>query len=103
MRAIPVREAIRSLKSKGFIEKTRSYSGKGARDHRFFYFYRDGVLTRYWTKFSYKWKEVPKDLLGYMARQLGLCSAKQAAELFRCPIDKEKYIKKLELCKEYQE
>ena len=75
-----------SLKKKGFKQKPG--------DHRYFYYYNNGVLTDVRTKTSHCGQDINDYLINKMAKQVHL-SKDDFIDLINCPLSKEEYAKKL--------
>ena len=81
----------RNLPTKGFQEDR---SG----DHIYFYFWKDGKKTQFYTKVSHgSKKEIMGDnLVKLMKRQLGLDTLAQVRALVECTMDQAQYVSTLQ-------
>jgi hypothetical protein len=80
-----VRTVESALKSKGFREAPK-------RDHKYFFFYRNGKKTNICTKISHGDTEIHDKNCSSMAKQIKLNNA-QFREFVDCPLTEEKYLK----------
>ena len=81
-------EVEKNLPKKGFRKERASH-------HIYFHHEYKGIETGVKTYISHsaKQKDIAGDLLTSMKKQLKLNSTKEAVELIKCPMDKEKYEK----------
>ncbi len=80
------RDIIRGLTQKGFVQ------AQG--DHHFFRLYIDGKKQTILTKVSHGEREIGDNLLGKMARQVGL-TRRSFLDLVDCPLTLDRYIQLL--------
>lgn len=86
MSSLKSRKVESSLKKKGFIQQPG--------DHKYFYYYNNGVLTDVRTKTSHCGQDINDYLINKMAKQVHL-NKSDFMDLINCPLSKEEYAEKL--------
>ncbi len=80
-------EVARNLPTKGFVADLSTH-------HAYFYFFRGGLKTRFYTYVSHgkPSDDVGDGIVRSMKRQLGLATAKQVRDLVECPMSGDAYL-----------